>query len=359
MPVSVRYFGAIGNGVADDTAAVQAAINSIYPGSVFLPPGDYSVSSLLMRPGVTIEGESPSASRLVARSNSTSLLRYVASGTLREHFGVRRLGFRSNGRTGVQAVSIDGGTSSVRASRIRLENLDFEGSFARAVNLRFCANSFLSNLFISQAVDGIYVDQCADTDIQSSKIQLGAGYGVSIMGGPGPFDEGVRLLGVSTNGQHYGMRITGQDWGLATACSFTTCPGGALIANGATNWKFGACEFAPAGSPVVAAGINVGGDCSDFVFDGGQVVLATFGIVLRGERHVVKGMTFKANSNVDVYLDGAQRCVVVGNICDSSAQPWSVLEYGGADLNNLYGNVVNGSVVKSGGLSQATGNLVY
>lgn len=43
--VSVKDFGAVGDGVADDTAAIQAALN--YGGGLFLPSGNYKISSSL------------------------------------------------------------------------------------------------------------------------------------------------------------------------------------------------------------------------------------------------------------------------------------------------------------------------
>ena len=43
--VSVKDFGAVGDGIVDDTAAIQAAINAAV--SVFVPPGTYKVSSLI------------------------------------------------------------------------------------------------------------------------------------------------------------------------------------------------------------------------------------------------------------------------------------------------------------------------
>jgi hypothetical protein len=48
-PVSVRTFGAKGDGVTDDTAAIQAAINSLSPGggTVHLPRGTYYLASAL------------------------------------------------------------------------------------------------------------------------------------------------------------------------------------------------------------------------------------------------------------------------------------------------------------------------
>jgi hypothetical protein len=44
--VSVKDFGAVGDGVADDTAAIQAALNTAH--SVFLPQGTYKITSQLV-----------------------------------------------------------------------------------------------------------------------------------------------------------------------------------------------------------------------------------------------------------------------------------------------------------------------
>lgn len=55
--VSVKDFGAIGNGTADDTTAIQAAIDSLSAtgGAAFFPPGTYIISSpISMRANVTL-----------------------------------------------------------------------------------------------------------------------------------------------------------------------------------------------------------------------------------------------------------------------------------------------------------------
>lgn len=54
----VKDFGAVGNGTTSDTAAIQAAIDSLTSGgTVYLPPGKYYLgSSLYVRPGVSIVG---------------------------------------------------------------------------------------------------------------------------------------------------------------------------------------------------------------------------------------------------------------------------------------------------------------
>jgi len=69
--VSVKDFGAVGNAVADDTAAIQAALNYVASrpigGVVYIPAGYYKVSSTLTIPAarISIVGEPGSVSQLV------------------------------------------------------------------------------------------------------------------------------------------------------------------------------------------------------------------------------------------------------------------------------------------------------
>lgn len=57
--VNVRDFGAVGNGVADDTAAIQAALNyaETKSGTVFVPFGTYKCTSSLLVKSISIIGE--------------------------------------------------------------------------------------------------------------------------------------------------------------------------------------------------------------------------------------------------------------------------------------------------------------
>jgi hypothetical protein len=55
--VNVKDFGAVGDGVADDTTAIQAALNSTKSGKVFIPVGSYKTTSTLVIPsGVILYG---------------------------------------------------------------------------------------------------------------------------------------------------------------------------------------------------------------------------------------------------------------------------------------------------------------
>ncbi len=63
---NVKDFGAVGDGVADDTKAIQAAITATNSGAVFIPPGRYLISDYLRieRSGVVLRGAGPEKSVL-------------------------------------------------------------------------------------------------------------------------------------------------------------------------------------------------------------------------------------------------------------------------------------------------------
>ncbi len=77
MSYDVRRFGAMGDGVANDTAAVQQCINEATAAgqAVELLPGVYSVEELTLPQdahGLTIQGSSPQKSVLLSRLGATA-----------------------------------------------------------------------------------------------------------------------------------------------------------------------------------------------------------------------------------------------------------------------------------------------
>jgi hypothetical protein len=82
--ISVKDFGAVGDGTTDDTAAIQAAINAASGGNstVYIPDGVYRITSGLTIPddGITIEGQGFGRSLSVSENIGTRILADFTSG---------------------------------------------------------------------------------------------------------------------------------------------------------------------------------------------------------------------------------------------------------------------------------------
>jgi hypothetical protein len=81
--LDVTNYGAKGDGLTDDTAAIQAAIDAaVNGGTIFLPRGVYMVTGLAIRnKGTNILGDGRWASRLVRLSGNAPLITMNGSGT--------------------------------------------------------------------------------------------------------------------------------------------------------------------------------------------------------------------------------------------------------------------------------------
>jgi hypothetical protein len=367
LAVNVKVFGATGDGTTDDRAAIQSAIDSISSGVVIFPAGNYLIKDngsgvgLTLKPNVSLISFESASVYLLAGDNSIKLLNYVNpnASTLVSNFVISGINLSSNSKTGCTGINIDGNTTSARCSYIQISEMQLNGTFSNGIYLKYCANTYLSNLFVSLPAVGVTLDNCADSDLVNVKVQNGSSYGFQVIGGGGAFDEGTRLSNCSTNGQGYGLYINGADWGICTGCSFTTATSGALLTNGTnTHWKFTGCEFAVAGGSPANAGINLSSGCTDFIFIGCVISLNTFGMVLRGNLHIVSGCSFEANSNVDLYLDGNSKAVVSGNIFTSTGVSQSVLE-NSSNYTNAIGNINNGTISLSGANSASANNINY
>ena len=113
---SVKAWGAKGDGVTDDSSAIQAAINGTEYGVVFFPKGDYLMSSpVTLKREVRVCGASKNGVRLLAAKGAFSV--YPEFGTT-----VSDMTILGNG-TG-NGISINGtGNAPLRVNDIELDNL--------------------------------------------------------------------------------------------------------------------------------------------------------------------------------------------------------------------------------------------
>jgi hypothetical protein len=79
--VSVKDFGAVGDGVTDDTAAIQAALTAtVAGGTLFFPAGNYIITSrLTVSKAITIRGSTQYQTAIIAVACSGLLISYASN----------------------------------------------------------------------------------------------------------------------------------------------------------------------------------------------------------------------------------------------------------------------------------------
>jgi hypothetical protein len=173
--VSVKDFGAIGNGVANDTAAIQAAFNSGAV-AIYFPAGRYIVTTNITRSGNTyIYGDTMTSS--ILQMNGTASFVYSGGDAGLEYstkqLQIERLGFECptvTAKAVIDATWVDGigGTSKTFIMRdCQVTGTNSAGGFGSAVQLTNARNIVVESVRILGDRDG--------TPLTSS-------YGFSIVG---------------------------------------------------------------------------------------------------------------------------------------------------------------------------------
>lgn len=359
IPINVRDYGAAGDGVANDTTAIQAAVDAAAAtnSAVYFPPGTYSTNAITLHPKVFLQGAGKEATWIQARAGSQILFGYTVTSYV-TGFTFRDMTINSNGFSGVTSIKIDGTNGTLRCSGVLIENVTFWGTASTAVWLLYCAGTYIRNCIAELAIDGFVIDNCADTNITDTFAILGTGTGFKVLGTSGPtqYDEGTRLTGCVTNGQAIGLGIDQADWGLVTNCSFTTCSGGAVIMTAASNWSFYACDFAAAPA---STGLYAGSACSVIAVSGCKIAVNSFGLLATGSLWTITGNIFFANSNVDIYLSNLINSVVANNVCSSATVPQSIVATGTISGVVAVGNSVTGTITGFSGDDIADHNLIW
>ena len=125
--ISVKDFGATGNGVTDDTASIQDAITAAAGKALYFPGGTYIVTALTVTTEVELFGDGYSRSQLKLKnaSNTVPLLINGAS-----HFVMRDMsvdGNKANNPTGTWCVQLSGTCTGPVFDRVFFVNAKTDG----------------------------------------------------------------------------------------------------------------------------------------------------------------------------------------------------------------------------------------
>lgn len=186
--VSVKDFGAVGDGVADDTAAIQACVNASQV--VFFPAGTYLVSSSIVATNRTLIGVEKTTSVLKAAPGLNAAVVYLTNNNantsdkgLMLTLGI--LGHEDHTKTGQYGVQIGAGTAGEVPS----------------VMIRDCR-------IFNCGSHGIFADSAVHCTIEDNDIWFNRGFGVLFNPKAGGFTNANRIVANRIKGNYVGVGIT-------------------------------------------------------------------------------------------------------------------------------------------------------
>ena len=385
---SVKWFGAVGNGTADDTAAIQQCINALYAATyesvVYLPPGSYAYAgSLTLGSGCSLQGSGVQSTFLVCTSTSGVIT--VPGPSL-----IADLAFTSPAaRTAGPTISLQGNdiqirnvvasnyfqfakvgtTGSTQAVGVRFIDSDFfqpaVGAGSGAIDFQNYSNAVVKGCIISgaggsgqQADYGIRLDN-GDTAIFSDNNISAHGYAIifETASGQNAYATQVSnclldssgLISGSSHASGLGMAQAGnvQDAQFCN-CWFGLSSGGSgalLSPSGGTvkDVDFTGCKFignAIDGITLSGAGVSSicisGGDAKANANAGIDIENGATDITVTGVRAASNS---RGNQNVGINFTGAaSNCLITGNNCHGNVDAGLVSSSTGSNntvTNNL------------------------
>lgn len=163
---SVKDYGAVGDGVTDDTAAVQAATDaadSVAGGTVFFPNGTYACSQIVMSADANVQwlgtGDASSVKWVWNAATAAGSLITISDGSAR--IVIEDMQFDGSGLTNPSAarnnhlIAIGNGSAGGTVFEIFIERCKFTGMVAASgdgVNVKGAAASLVSRFWVTDCV---------------------------------------------------------------------------------------------------------------------------------------------------------------------------------------------------------------
>ena len=245
--VSVKDFGAVGDGVTDDTAAIQAAIDYtlITGGTCFIPAGVFVIASTLkIGSGINLQGQT-------GHLSATSVLRYTGTGDAinSKNNAVRQL------HGTIQNLCIEGTNTSNTGIGLNLETFGFLRVIDVTVRGFASGGGFATGVKISSVSGLLGIDSCIYRNVQV----LYCGNGFEVTGVSG---SQVADCIFDTCGVNFMQNPDGTANANAVAFKLTTFTDRVILSN---------CYYKQDGSFAMSSAMKIGGSFTTLIACGGEV----------------------------------------------------------------------------------------
>ena len=165
--VNVKDFGAVGDGVADDTVAIQAAINilGLSGGEVFFPEGHYKITSKIdiLFPNVYINGSGKKNTEIFQHTSNSEIFNIVAW-----YFSISNisLSYNTQGTAGGSAIVIQNGIFYSAIDKVSFDKAYYGVEYKPSSNSHTLCNSNFTDCTAS----AIYINTAVNILCDSFKI---------------------------------------------------------------------------------------------------------------------------------------------------------------------------------------------
>ena len=328
--VSVRDFGAVGDGATDDTTAVQAALNLGAYHAIYFPTGTYICGPLTCGADITLYGDGPTNSQLKFKTGSSGAL-LTANNAV--HFTLKDLGFSGNYvncPSNTNCVQITGAESG--GNGFWIDNCGF--FLAKSIGL-YQTGTYSKARISNCVVEGNQLDGIATNAtniiIEGNRCVLNGRFGILSQG------SWAQIFGNTCTNN--GQLVTGGAGIGVVNCSYAIVANNNCISNGTGAYFTHGIQFNTVANGVMDGNFSQGNNGSGLDIFTSAYTTCTGNQTLNNK---VRGIEDDTTSTYSV-IDGN---VVIGN------------QEIGISVYNTIGSVIsNNTVIGNGTLGTATNPL--
>lgn len=348
----VSQFGAVGNGVADDTAALQTAINATPPGATLTfggPSQVYLISSrLVFQPGRIYTGQGTIRMSSAAPAH-TAVAKFAYNAST--YFTLSGITLDANGIGGGLQLAVDGGgaipADSLLIDHVVIRNTThspagpWDGAVYDPVGM---TNAIISNSSVINCGLGMYFNSIKNVTITNNSFQgVDLGDAILIVFSPVPFAYGTGIHITQNSGQHLG-RMAIELWpNGGNVAQSSQVQGVTITGNTFSDWDPG---FTSA-----TFGISVMAGTGNLIQNNKLVgPNSGYGIELGAPQTTVSQNTIQGFST-GIILEDSSNSTVTGNLISMSG-------FDGIELSNAPGTI-NGVAVTNNSIMNAQTFGIY